>query len=94
MAVYYFLTNVEHTLRDVLPGAVFSAVALEASFQVLPLYVRFSGNVVALKVFGGPALLLVWMYFMANVLVFGAEVNWWLANRKRLDAEETAAGLA
>jgi membrane protein len=94
VAVYYFLTNVEHTLTDVLPGAVFSAVALEASFQVLPLYVRFSGNVVALKVFGGPALLLVWMYFMANVLVFGAEVNWWLANRKLRDAEETAAGLA
>jgi membrane protein len=94
VAVYYFLTNVEHTLTDVLPGAVFSAVALEASFQVLPLYVRFSDNVVALKVFGGPALLLVWMYFMANVLVFGAEVNWWLANRGRRDAEETAAGLA
>jgi uncharacterized BrkB/YihY/UPF0761 family membrane protein len=67
---------------------------LEASFQVLPLYVRFSGNVVALKAFGGPALLLVWMYFMANVLVFGAEVNWWLSNRRRREAEEIAAGLA
>jgi membrane protein len=94
MAVYYFLTNVEHTLSEVLPGAVLAAVALEASFQVLPLYVRFSGNVVALKAFGGPVLLLVWMYFMANVMVLGAEVNWWLANRARPDAEETAAGLA
>ena len=93
VAVYYFLTNVEHTLTDVLPGAVFAAVALEASFQVLPLYVRFSDSVVALKAFGGPVLLLVWMYFMANVMVFGAEVNWWLANRGRPDAEE-AAGLA
>jgi membrane protein len=94
VAVYYFLTNVEHTLTDVLPGAVFSAVALEASFQVLPLYVRFSDNVIALKAFGGPVLLLVWMYFMANVMVLGAEVNWWLANRGRPDADETAAGLA
>jgi membrane protein len=94
VAVYYFLTNVEHTLAGVLPGAVFSGIALEASFQVLPLYVRFSGNVVALKAFGGPVLLLVWMYFMANVLVFGAEVNWWLANRGRREAEETTAGLA
>ena len=94
VAVYYFLTNVEHTLTDVLPGAVLAAIVLEASFQVLPLYVRFSNNVVALKAFGGPVLLLVWMYFMANVMVFGAEVNWWLANRGRPDAEETAAGLA
>jgi membrane protein len=93
-AVYYFLTNVEHTLTDVLPGAVFAAVMLEASFQVLPLYVRFSDNVVALKAFGGPVLLLVWMYFMANVLVFGAEVNWWLAERRRAEADEIAAGLA
>jgi membrane protein len=94
VSVYYLLTNVEHTFRDVLPGAVFAAIALEASFQVLPLYVRFSSNVVALKAFGGPALLLVWLYVMANVIVFGAEVNWWLANRKQPSVPEEAAGLA
>jgi len=94
VSVYYLLTNVEHTFTDVLPGAVFAAIALEASFQVLPLYVRFSGNVVALKAFGGPALLLVWLYVMANVIVFGAEVNWWLANRKQPSVPEEAAGLA
>ena len=93
MAVYYFLTNVAHSLVDVLPGAVLAAVVLEGSFQVLPLYVRFSNNVVALKAFGGPALLLVWLYVMANVIVFGAEVNWWLTDRRRVEPEE-AAGLA
>jgi membrane protein len=95
VAVYYLLTNVEHTFTDVLPGAVVAAIALEASFQVLPLYVRFSNNVVALKAFGGPALLLVWLYVMANVMVFGAEVNWWLSERGRRPREpEEAAGLA
>jgi membrane protein len=95
VAVYYLLTNVEHTFTDVLPGAVVAAIALEASFQVLPLYVRFSGNVVALKAFGGPALLLVWLYVMANVMVFGAEVNWWLTERRKHPSEsEEAAGLA
>jgi membrane protein len=93
VAVYYFLTNVEHSFADVLPGAVVAAILLEASFQVLPLYVRFSSNVVALKAFGGPALLLVWLYVMANVIVFGAEVNWWLSERPRREPEE-AAGLA
>jgi membrane protein len=94
VAVYYLLTNVQHTFAEVLPGAVVAAVALEASFQVLPLYVRFSSNVVALKAFGGPALLLVWLYVMANVMVFGAEVNWWLQHRRRSREPEEAAGLA
>ena len=93
VSVYYLLTNVEHTFTDVLPGAVFAAVVLEASFQVLPLYVRFSGNVVALKAFGGPALLLVWLYVMANVIVFGAELNWWLVRRRAARIEE-GIGLA
>jgi membrane protein len=94
VAVYYLLTNVEHSFRDVLPGAVVAAVLLEASFQVLPLYVRFSSNVVALKAFGGPALLLVWLYVMANAIVFGAEVNWWGMERRRTAELDEAAGLA
>ena len=94
IAVYYLLTNVEHSLRDVLPGAIVAAVMLETSFQALPLYVRYSGNVVALKAFGGPVILLVWLYVMANSIVFGAEVNWWRAARRRKPESETAAGLA
>ena len=94
VSVYYLLTNVEHSFVDVLPGAVVAAVVLEASFQVLPLYVRFSSNVVALKAFGGPALLLVWLYVMANVMVFGAEVNWWLSQRRRPAEAQEAPGLA
>jgi len=69
-------------------------VALEASFQALPLYVRYSDNVLALKAFGGPVLLLIWLYVMANVIVFGAEVNWLFAERRRRPELEEAAGLA
>jgi membrane protein len=94
VAVYYLLTNVEHSFADVLPGAVVAAIALEASFQVLPVYVRFSHNVVALKAFGGPVLLLIWLYVMANVIVFGAEVNWRFAQTRRPADGEEAAGLA
>jgi membrane protein len=75
VAAYYLLTNADLRLVDVLPGAAFAAVLLEASFQVLPLYVRLSGISIALRVFGGPVLLLVWLYVMANAIVFGAEVN-------------------
>jgi uncharacterized BrkB/YihY/UPF0761 family membrane protein len=60
------------------------------TFQVLPLFVRLSGEVVAVQALGTSALLLVWIYVMANVIVFGAEVNWWYGRRD----EEPVAGLA
>jgi len=80
-SAYYVLTNVDLTLREVLPGAVAAAITLEASFQVLPLYVDISRRNPVLQTLSGPAVLLVWLYVMANVIVLGAEVNWWRGNR-------------
>jgi membrane protein len=77
LAVYLLLPNAQVTLRDALPGAAAAAVVLEASFQVLPVFVRYADVNVTLRVLGGPAILLLWLYVMANVIVFGAEVNWW-----------------
>jgi membrane protein len=94
-AVYYLLTNVKLRFREVLPGAVVAAVMLEASFQVLPIYVRLADLSIALKAFGGPALLLVWLYVMANSIVFGAEVNSVRTARREAALEEApGAGLA
>jgi membrane protein len=76
VSAYRYLTNAELTTRDVLPGSLVATVALEASFQVLPLYSGLSKLVPAAQAFGGPVLLLIWLYVMANVIVFGAEVNW------------------
>jgi membrane protein len=78
---YYVLTNVELTVREVLPGAVTAAVVLEATFQLLPIYVDVSKHNPVIQTLSGPALLLVWLYVMANVIVLGAEVNWWRAGR-------------
>jgi membrane protein len=83
VSVYYVLTNERLRVKEVLPGAVTAAIVLEASFQLLPLYVRLSSDVLAARALGTPALLLVWLYVMANVIVFGAELNWWLARGPR-----------
>jgi membrane protein len=80
-SAYYVLTNVDLTLREVLPGAVTAAVVLEATFQLLPVYVDISKQNPVLQTLSGPAILLVWLYLMANVIVFGAEVNWWRGHR-------------
>ena len=78
---YYVLTNANVTLREVLPGAITAAVILEATFQFLPVYVDVSKHNPVLQTLSGPAILLVWLYVMANVIVLGAEVNWWRAGR-------------
>jgi membrane protein len=94
-SAYYRLTNTRLTRAEVLPGAVTAAVALEASFQILPIYLRLADNATAVKAFAGPALLLLWLYVMANVIVFGAEINYWLAHRETARMrEEEAPGLA
>jgi membrane protein len=90
VAAYERLTNASLTLHEVWPGAALGAVLLQLTFQILPLFVRLSREVIAVQALGTSALLLVWLYVMANVIVFGAEVNWWF--RRRDEAE--VAGLA
>jgi membrane protein len=87
LAVYRLLPNAMVTVRDVLPGAVMGAIVLEASFQVLPVFVRFAGVNVTLRVLGGPTILLIWLYVMANVIVLGAELNWWSEQRRSASSQ-------
>ena len=92
---YRLLTNAEVSVHDVLPGAIMASIVLEASFQVVPIFVRFADISPVLRVLGGPVILLLWLYLMANVIVFGAELNWWNAERRVLRAGPTPVdGLA
>jgi membrane protein len=90
LGVYWLLPTAHVSLHDALPGAAVAAVVLEASFQVLPIFVRLAGINPTLRVLGGPAILLLWLYLMANVIVFGAELNWWRAERRVLRTPEPA----
>jgi membrane protein len=92
-AVYRFLPNVELHRGDVWRGALVATVLFQLSFQALPLYLRFSHDLVAVRALGGLVILLVWLYLMANILVLGAEINWhrWSTAQP---AEEPVKGLA
>ena len=94
ISCYTFLTNAEVTARQALPGAALAAVLLEATFQVLPFYQRYANLNPTLRAFGSPAILLVWLYVMANVIVFGAELNWWRSRRTEQAMVEELPGLA
>jgi membrane protein len=77
-SAYVVLTNDSLHWREVIAGAVVASIMLEATFQVLPVFVRVSKHNPVLQTLSGPAVLLVWLYVMANVIVLGAEVNWYL----------------
>jgi membrane protein len=78
-SAYYRLPNARLTHREVLPGALLGAVVLVGTLQALPLFVSLTSEVVALQALGTTFLLLVWLYVMANVIVFGAALNYVLA---------------
>ena len=94
LSVYVLLPNADVSVRDVLPGTILAAVLLEATFQVLPIYQRYADLNPALRAFGAPAILLVWLYVMANVIVFCCELNWWRAQRAEQRLLEELPGLA
>jgi len=79
VSAYYRLPNARLPRREVLPGAVVGAVVLVGTLQALPLFVTFTSEVVALQALGTTFLLLVWLYVMANVIVFGAALNYVLS---------------
>jgi YihY family inner membrane protein len=85
-SAYVVLTNVDLGWREVVPGAAVAAVLLEATFQALPIYVRVSKENPVLQTLSGPAILLVWLYVMANVIVLGSEVNFHLRARRLVSA--------
>jgi membrane protein len=94
LCVYYFLTNVAHTLGDVMPGAIMATVVLEVTFQSLPIYLHLARDSTPQRAFGGPVILLVWLYLMANVIVLGAEYNWWRARQAAVASGEDLARVA
>jgi len=95
VSIYYLLTNASLSFRDVLPGAVLASILLQVSFQTLPLYVALSqrDEVLTLRALGAPVILLIWLYVMANAIVFGAEINWWRSSGRE-DERDAIPGLA
>ena len=45
-----------------------------------------------LRALGAPVILLIWLYLMANAIVFGAEINWWRSQAR--EEEDAVPGLA
>ena len=84
--VYRYIPNTPVTSREVLPGVLFGVIAFQLSFRLLPFYVRVVATVPTLKALGGIVVLLVWFFLMGNVLLLGAEINWWYGRGRKIEA--------
>lgn len=88
LAVYRVVPNTPLGLADVWKGATLAGVLFVLLNQVFPLYLRlFGGGFEAYKTLGLLLLLMTWLYFLARILVLGAELNAFLdAQGQRLEA--------
>ena len=75
LPVYYFLPPIDVTVREILPGAVFTAIGwtvLQAGFQ---LYAANAGQYEAYGAVGAILLFVTWLYFAGIIILLGAVLN-------------------
>ncbi|MFB6194005.1 MAG: YihY/virulence factor BrkB family protein [Halobaculum sp.] len=81
LPMYYVFPDAEVTIREVVPGTLFTAVGLTAFESLFSLYVAWSGNQPGASVVAAVLVFLTWLYFSGLLLLVGAAINAVLANR-------------
>jgi membrane protein len=79
-AIYKVLPNVTIAWRDVMVGAAVTAFFFTVSKFLVGLYLGYSGVSSAYGAAGSIILLMLWIYYMAQVFLFGAEFTYIYAN--------------
>lgn len=81
LPAFYVFPDVDHAVRDALPGAVFAAVGWTALAEGFRVYARAVGNLEVYGLLGAALLLVTWLYFGAIVITLGAVLNAVLSGR-------------
>jgi len=79
--IYKLLPSVRIAWRDVAVGAVFTAALFSIGRSLIGLYIGTSGVASGFGAAGSLVALLVWVYYSAQVFLFGAELTWVYARR-------------
>lgn len=90
--IYRFLPDAKIAWREVLPGALFAALALEGLKSLVAIYLRQQELTDIYGTAGSIVALLIWLYASANVVFLGAEVArvWSGRFRGNIEVEEGA----
>jgi membrane protein len=85
-----FLPDAPVKWRDALSGGVTSAVLFSIGKKLFALYLAHAGTASAFGAAGSLAVLMMWLYFVAAVLLLGAELAAALSSRARRSAQHGA----
>ncbi len=85
------LASVKLVWSDVLPGALTAAIAMSIAKYVLVLYFASSGIGNVYGPAGALVVILLWIYYCAQIYFFGVEMVWVCANRREQSLTEPAA---
>jgi membrane protein len=91
-ALLKYLPDARLAWRDVLPGAILTALLFGIGKYALSLYLAYSNVTSAYGAAGSLALVLLWIYYSAMIFFFGAEFTQVLSTRRgsRIEPEPGA----
>jgi membrane protein len=87
--VYRILPDTRVDWRDVWLGALVTAVLFTLGKYLIALYLGWAGVTSAYGAAGSLVLILVWVYYSSQLVLFGAEFTYVHAQRRRQAAGET-----
>ena len=79
--IYKLMPSVRIAWRDVLVGATVTAILFEVGKLLIGLYIGKSGVTSAFGAAGSLAVLLLWVYYSAQIFLLGAEFTWVYAHK-------------
>jgi membrane protein len=79
--IYKLMPRVRVQWRDVWTGALFTAMLFSLGRYLIGLYIGRSGVVTGFGAAGSLVVILLWVYYSAQIFLLGAEFTWVYANR-------------
>ena len=78
--IYKVMPSVRVQWKDVWIGAVFTAILFMVGKSLIGLYIGSSGLVSGFGAAGSLVVVMVWVYYSAQIFLIGAEFTWVYAN--------------
>jgi membrane protein len=87
--IYKFMPQARIAWRDVWMGAAITAILFEVGKIGIGMYLGKSGMTSAYAAAGSLAVLLIWVYYSAQIFLLGAEFTWVLATEHGVASAQT-----